>query len=148
MAEGLSCSAACGIFLDQGLNPYFQHWQADSLPLSHQGSPGRRSVLFKWRKESHTCPLSPSFPPWRQPLLLGLGRSVLFKWIATSSTQLSGESLLLPGGGGCCPPHSCHMSYSRHRFSWAPQDLGALPDYGAQELLILRQLRHPEFRLL
>ena len=32
----LSCSTACGILLDQGLNPY---WQADSLPLSHQGSP-------------------------------------------------------------------------------------------------------------
>ena len=41
MAKGLSCSAACGILLDEGLNPYFQHWQADSLPLSHQGSPGR-----------------------------------------------------------------------------------------------------------
>ena len=31
-----SCSAACGIFLDQGLNPCLLHWQADSLPLSHQ----------------------------------------------------------------------------------------------------------------
>ena len=35
----LSCSAACGIFPDQGLNPCFPHWQVDSLPLSHQGSP-------------------------------------------------------------------------------------------------------------
>ena len=32
-------SAACGIFLDQGSNPCILHWQADSLPLSHQGSP-------------------------------------------------------------------------------------------------------------
>ena len=30
---------ACGIFPDQGLNPCLLHWQADSLPLSHQGSP-------------------------------------------------------------------------------------------------------------
>ena len=30
-------SAACGIFLDQGSNPCILHWQADSLPLSHQG---------------------------------------------------------------------------------------------------------------
>ena len=30
---------ACGIFPDQGLNPSLLHWQADSLPLSHQGSP-------------------------------------------------------------------------------------------------------------
>ena len=35
----LSCSKACGIFPDQGLNPCLLHWQADSLPLSHQGSP-------------------------------------------------------------------------------------------------------------
>ena len=35
---GLSCSVACGIFLDQGSNPCLLHWQVDSLPLSHQGS--------------------------------------------------------------------------------------------------------------
>ena len=29
-----------GIFLTQGLNPCLLHWQADSLPLSHLGSPG------------------------------------------------------------------------------------------------------------
>ena len=28
-----------GIFLSQGLNLSLLHWQADSLPLSHQGSP-------------------------------------------------------------------------------------------------------------
>ena len=28
-----------GIFLIQGSNPCLLHWQADSLPLSHQGSP-------------------------------------------------------------------------------------------------------------
>ena len=28
-----------GIFLTQGLNLHFLYWQADSLPLSHQGSP-------------------------------------------------------------------------------------------------------------
>ena len=36
---GLSCPAAYGIFLDQGVNLCLLHWQADSLPLSHQGSP-------------------------------------------------------------------------------------------------------------
>ena len=34
-----SCPTACGIFLDQGLNLCLLHWQADSLPLSHQISP-------------------------------------------------------------------------------------------------------------
>ena len=36
----LSCSATSGVFLDLGSNPCLLHWQADSLPLSHQGSPG------------------------------------------------------------------------------------------------------------
>ena len=39
VAYELSCSVACGIFLDQGLNPYLLHWQADSLPPIHHGSP-------------------------------------------------------------------------------------------------------------
>ena len=35
-----SCFVAQGILLDQRLNPlYLPHWQADSYPLSHQGSP-------------------------------------------------------------------------------------------------------------
>ena len=40
----LSCSSACGIFLDLGSNPCLLHWQADSLPMSHQGSP--KTCLF------------------------------------------------------------------------------------------------------
>ena len=39
VAYRLSCSAACDIFPDQGLNPCFLHWQAESYPLHHQGSP-------------------------------------------------------------------------------------------------------------
>ena len=39
VAHGLSCSAACGIFMNQGLNPCLLHWQADSSTLDHQGSP-------------------------------------------------------------------------------------------------------------
>ena len=38
--HGFSCSAACGVFLDEGSNPRFLHWQVDSVPLSHRGSPG------------------------------------------------------------------------------------------------------------
>ena len=40
MAHELSCSAARGIFPDQEPNPYLLHWQAGSLPLSQQPSPG------------------------------------------------------------------------------------------------------------
>ena len=39
VAHRPSCSAACGILPDQGSNPCPMHWQADSQPLCHQGSP-------------------------------------------------------------------------------------------------------------
>ena len=39
VAHGPGRSAACGIFPDQGSNPYPLPWQADSQPLHHQGSP-------------------------------------------------------------------------------------------------------------
>ena len=39
VAHGPSCSAAHGIFPDQGSNPCPLHWQADCQPLCHQGSP-------------------------------------------------------------------------------------------------------------
>ena len=38
VVHGLSCLAACGIFLDQGSNLCPLNWQADSQPLHHQGS--------------------------------------------------------------------------------------------------------------
>ena len=42
-----------GIFPTQGLNPCLLHWQADSLPLSHQESPvgtqyRARSIILLW----------------------------------------------------------------------------------------------------
>ena len=39
VAHGPSRSAACEILPDQGSNPRPLHWQADSQPLCHQGSP-------------------------------------------------------------------------------------------------------------
>ena len=50
VAHGLSCSAACGIFLDQGSNPCLLHWQADSQPLRHQGSPEDLLLMDEQRK--------------------------------------------------------------------------------------------------
>ena len=38
MAHGLSCSEACGISPDQGLNLCPLHWQVDSSPLDDWGS--------------------------------------------------------------------------------------------------------------
>ena len=52
-----SCSAACGIFPDQGSNPCPVHWQADSQPLLHQGSPlaGRFLTTAPPRKSRSIC---------------------------------------------------------------------------------------------
>ena len=68
VAHGPSSSAACGIFPDQGSNPCPLHWQADSQPLRHQGSPKTillehfqvQAKLKKYRHfpdtpRSHTC---------------------------------------------------------------------------------------------
>ena len=49
VAHGPSCSAACGIFPDQGSNPCSLHQQADSQPLCHQGSPcGHIFLKIAW----------------------------------------------------------------------------------------------------
>ena len=50
VAPTLSCSAACGILQDQGLNPCPLCWQADSQPLDHQGS---RAAFFLTQCWSH-----------------------------------------------------------------------------------------------
>ena len=47
VARGLNCSTACGIFPDQGSTPRLLHWQADSWPLSHRGSP-----VFSFKTEN------------------------------------------------------------------------------------------------
>ena len=45
-------SLTCGIFLDQGLNPCPLHWQADSQPPGHQGSPTLRVLKELWCRMS------------------------------------------------------------------------------------------------
>ena len=53
VAHGPSCSAACGILPDQGSNLCPLHWQADSQPLRHQGSPGQ--MIFNSMKVINYC---------------------------------------------------------------------------------------------
>ena len=45
--HGHCCSVACGIFLDQGLNPCPLHWQVNSQSLCHPGSPFIRFLSGK-----------------------------------------------------------------------------------------------------
>ena len=53
VAHGPSCSAACGILPDQGSNPCPLHWQADSQPLRHQGSPKYYLLITAIKKLSN-----------------------------------------------------------------------------------------------
>ena len=57
VAHGSSCSAACGSFPDQGSNPCALHWQADSQPLRHQGSP---PYILKCRFYDYSSKLRPT----------------------------------------------------------------------------------------
>ena len=72
---GMGChSRLQAIFLTQGSNPRLLHWQEDSLPLGHQGSPSQY-YRYHWIKEhtahfpglwrhSHLC-LSPQIKCFR-----------------------------------------------------------------------------------
>ena len=46
MVHKFSCSTTWGIFPDLGSNPCLLHWQADSLPLSHQENSGNNSLIL------------------------------------------------------------------------------------------------------
>ena len=43
-----------GIFPPQGLDPHLLHWQVDSWPLSHQGSPSQRHVHILVKEEGQS----------------------------------------------------------------------------------------------
>ena len=93
VAHGPSCSAACGIFPDQGSNPCPLHWQADSQPLRHQGSP---VIYFIHISVYMSIPISqiiPPPPPPAPPLSpLGVHTFVLYICVSISALQ-TGSSL-------------------------------------------------------
>ena len=57
VAHGPSCSVACGIFSDQGSNLCPLHWQADSQPLRHQGSPSECLLIREDRRGEGLMPM-------------------------------------------------------------------------------------------
>ena len=73
--HGLSCSAACGIFPDQGSNLQLLPWQADSTAeppgksqadVSVQPSPpGLRGREQGCQRHASSSPCSPSFTRWK-----------------------------------------------------------------------------------
>ena len=84
VAHGLSCSTACGIFPDQGSNPCPLHWQADSQPLCHQGSPQVLISYLFYTYVNPNLPIHPTTtiptPPWC-PYICSLHLCLYF-WLA------------------------------------------------------------------
>ena len=77
---GMSCHFLLqGTFLTQGLNTYLLpllHWQADSLPLHHLGSPGFLNTWYYFMSLrvgliwGFLCPLAP-ISKWKKPIWKG-----------------------------------------------------------------------------
>ena len=86
---GVAChSLLQGIFPTQGSNPCLLHWQADSLPLSHQGSP--QIIIFLWKSvnslEKDTLRMYKQ-PIYLQTLTLSTYFQFLFSTIITVVSQ-------------------------------------------------------------
>ena len=81
VAHGPSCSAACGIFPDQGSSPCPLHWQADSQPLHHQGSPTLKSFYTHCNGEASSSPCNKILASIRTlPIFYIFAQSVFFKY--------------------------------------------------------------------
>ena len=103
VAHGLSCSAARGIFPDQGSSPCPLHWQEDSQPLRHQGSPSsflKQHLLCHPSKLIHVYVM---FIPWW--ILSPCGKLFSFKtqlkyclYMKFSLISKDRPGLSLPGG--------------------------------------------------
>ena len=74
-----------GIFPTQGLNPSLLYWQADALPLNHQGSPPSKFIaaLFTTAKRRKSPRLRGGVCCWggfSPPQALGFSR-IFHEWI-------------------------------------------------------------------
>ena len=59
VVPGLSSASACGIFLDQGLNPCPLQWQVGSYLLFRQDSPHTGCTMSHFYERSTRVPVSP-----------------------------------------------------------------------------------------
>ena len=88
VAHGLSCSETCGVFPDQGSNLCLLHWQAETLPLSHHGSPAIILVVLSPSQcllDLRKCraALSAGTGPWRASPLLSRLQSTPWPLLAS-----------------------------------------------------------------
>ena len=76
-----------GIFLDQRLNPHLLHWQGDSLPLNHLGSPYYDQTLISGTVVNSSC-----IHLFSYTVLLGTSVSYKYCPCRGSSCYISGDA--------------------------------------------------------
>ena len=99
MAYRLAGSTTGGTFLNQGSNPCLLHRQADSLPLSHQGGPFKKYLLYLFG-----C--TESWLPHVGSLVVACG--ILFLHQVSNPGPLHWQCGVLATG----PPGKSHSSHS------------------------------------
>ena len=112
VAHGLSwpsCSAACGILPDQGSNPRPLHWQADSQPLRHQGSPCNRFLIVLTLLCIHVC--------------INYGTCKNYVSVQEKGAAVIAFVIVPRSVGHLSPTNSLHLSYFKETLpsSWLPQ---------------------------
>ena len=116
VAHGLSCSEACGIFPDQGLNPYPLHCKTDSLSFFFFSI----SKVYLTKSSVRKC-TRPNFShskmwrgdTWKQ--LISLGNTVMVH----TRPKVSNMMILFPRihhSTTVLLPMSCHLhTFIRHK---------------------------------
>ena len=99
-STGVSCHFPLqGFFPTQGLNPHLLHWQADSLPLWHLGSPYVNLIwmviLDEWIK--HLDQIGPFIPSMRE---LRIHDTIFNSGQQYSTVTFYIINVLYPGGWG------------------------------------------------
>ena len=117
MVHGFSCSAACGIFPDRGLNPCLLHWQADPVPVN------QRTYV---KCLNQTCLLSfiysllPSFSSMYQMAGLEQDTGTMASHFESSASSLT----ILPWWETVCSHHPAQIKESLNaHHSFASQHL-------------------------
>ena len=111
---GLSCSRACGIFPDQGSNLCLLNWEADSFPLSHQGSP-LFPILIHILIQFHSLILSIFYRFDKATTIYWMFAMTRnhTRWFTWSFTMLYGRHVNYPRDGGARWAAVCGLTQSR-----------------------------------
>ena len=135
MAHRCSCFAARGIFLHYGSNLWLLRWQADSSPLSHQGTPICHWILSLISSHVSTFCLPYTLVPcnktdgiaqqshWKQGLLPPRQSAIEMnsKWASPSPLPGSLKAMLAEMDVGCGYPgvvEETHQNWLYKSFYW------------------------------